>query len=238
MSLVLVTAENIKAAEAQLSNVKLLTSYLVDSVELKFEKQSLDPLFEAEMSFAKTESLVNREATNAILTAEAYCDLNTKRLREEAHKVVGYSPDLVDDIVKPIKKAVKQIVSDALLPISTAIGTVQTAVTGAVSAAKNSINTIVLGVQAVLKNAISFSETVVKSAVSAVKTEVTNILDEVSKIGESLGFIVDKLVAGLAGFIKPLLTFEIEDILNLQTQLTEVYATQEVARLKSKIGAK
>jgi len=222
MSFEAIASRQIQASSQQLLKPKVLAEYLLEDTFLLLDKQSIEPLHESKMLLASAAATAELEIITDVSMSNTFCSITRKRLEEKIRLIIGHSPDIVDDILKPIIKAIEDLIEFVVEPIGNVVDTIKTEVRGGFSYIRNVVVGVVDGAKTFIDNAITASQGIVTEAVGYIEGQVTGLLDFVADPVGGLFLILEKVFGALGDVFKGLLSMEPKDIISLQMELTKL----------------
>lgn len=231
----LVNRKLLKASQP-IDFVKTTAAALIEDAYIKIEKQSLDPLGRVELSLNRAVTPIEFQASCLLTEVNSYTSLTTPKAIEQIRKAIGYSPDIVSDIVKKIQAPVKGIIEAALVPISGAITAAVSSIKTANLFIESRIGGIVTAAKGVITTAVSTAQGVVTGAIAGVKTAVEGILDGVASLATQLMAAIAAGFLTLTSKMTSLFTFDTADIFNLTKELQDMGQSATEATIMNKKG--
>lgn len=226
----------IKQSGKPQKQVSKVADLLIGDALLRIDSLGVEPVYETDFALLSASTMVEQASLTEITDSEIFLNTTTMRIREEAHKIVGHSPDIISDIGDAIVKPVKEIIDAALRPIQ---DTIKSIINSAQSAIDDGIKKVQSGFKNAAKTITGWVDDGFKfigEGVDFIKKSVTNILDGIVNIFDSFILIFQKSFAFLVDGLGSLLSFEMEDVLKLNESMSKQFTEKQTEDLKKRAG--
>lgn len=222
----------IESGHKRLSAIGKTAGYLLDGVFITLDKQGLEPLAPAELSFQTVGALLNSGSEVSIKDSNIFLNSTTKRIRDYCHKIVGRSPGLIEDIARAITKPVGDLIDLALKPIKDTVGGIVSGVHGIID---NGVSFIQKGFDSAVNTIASWIDTgfkIIGEGVTFIQSTITVLLDGVATALNFAVLVLQKCFDTLLVGFEALLRITPEAMLNLQNELQRLIEEQQANLVK------
>lgn len=226
----------IKQSGNSLKQVSEIAGYLVGDALLRIDSMGIEPVYETDFALLSASTMVEQATSTQITDSEIFLNSTTERIREDAHKIVGHSPDIISDIADAIAKPVKDIIDGALKPIQDTIGGI---IKSAQSAVDNGVKMIKSGFDNAAKTITTWVDDGFKfigEGVNFIQKTVNNLLEGVINVFDWAILALQKGFSSLTEGLLSVLSFEVEDVFKLTDQMTKKFTDKQTDELKKQAG--
>lgn len=223
--------------QRKLNHINKLVDTLITNCEILVEGLEYDRTELVKEQLDATEYTVSGSTSLLLENTDASLDVRSNLLKEEANKAFHRSPDIWGWLVGWIADCLTEIFN-AVTSGATQLGaSVSSWLTNAITTGANYVKNAYTTIKNGVTNAFNAITSSVNKAVWDMWKWSMGAIEAAEDFLSPLGYALSLGFNALATTLRSLLSFDIADLMKMQTDLAKALEEQQIAAVKARIGA-
>lgn len=231
-----IVTSQIEKSHRKLSGIKRVSALLLEDVSIRIERQGLDPISEIDMSLDSGYMMIQSAALTETTDSGIFLNSTSRRIKTIIHRIVGESPDIVSDIVKAVVTPIQKIIKDGLKPIQDTLNNIPETINGFINDGISFIQSGFDTAATTITTWIDGGLNTLGEGITFVQTTVNNLLEGIANAFDGFILTLQASFKHLTDTASSLFSFELDDIMNLQDNMTKRMEEKQVEDLRKRAG--
>ncbi len=232
MSFNSIVSTQVEKSHKRLSLIKKNTGYLLEHIILTLDKQGIEPLASTEVSLQSASAILNSAAKVETEDSNIFLNRTTKRIKDKCFGIVGRSPGLIEDIVDKVVTPIKKLIKDAIKPLTDTIGAIGSTVKGFVDKATTFITNGFKTAVTTIQDWIGGGFKLLGGIFDFLKSSIMVILDGIAEGIETFKLTLKLVFKELLEGFEKLMKVTPEAIVALQTEVQRLIQEAQADMIK------